>query len=90
MSHTPGPWVPTSVKGGWDGVAEERNRNIICNLSLNNPDNMYLIAASPALLAACKQALSAFEGLRQADIMRENLEPTIKSLTEAIRKAEGE
>lgn len=53
--HTPGPWIPVAVEGGWDGVAENENRNsVICALRLNNPANVRLIAAAPELLEACQ------------------------------------
>jgi len=37
-SHTPTPWKHVSVKGGWDGVADA-DGSIVCNLSLNVPEN---------------------------------------------------
>lgn len=84
MSHTPGPWVPISVTGGWDGVAENANRNsIICNLSLNNPDNMYLIAAAPELLKALKGILAKYF------LPDEETIPEAVAAKAAIAKAEG-
>ena len=53
MEHTPRPWMPCAVEGGWDGVKSEDGQ-IIANLVLNNPANAHLIAAAPDLLAACE------------------------------------
>lgn len=51
--HTPGPWIPVAVEGGWDGVAENENRNsVICALRLNNPANARLIASAPEMLSS--------------------------------------
>jgi len=57
--HTPGPWIPVAVEGGWDGVAENENRNsVICALRLNNPANARLIAAAPDLLRVAELLVS--------------------------------
>ncbi len=58
--HTPGPWKALSIKGGWDGVEDDAG-NEICSLSLNNPANAVLIAASPDLLEALENAVSTLK-----------------------------
>jgi hypothetical protein len=61
--HTPGPWIPVAVEGGWDGVAENENRNsVICALRLNNPANARLIAAAPELLDLLGRVAYHMEG----------------------------
>ena len=61
--HTPGPWIPAAVEGGWDGVAENENRNsVICALRLNNPANARLIAAAPELLDLLGRVAYHMEG----------------------------
>lgn len=93
--HTPGPWAHVSVTGGWDGVAEDANRNsVICTLSLNNPANASLIAAAPDLLAAAELALSEAEGLiyDQLDGTKEfeSAFAALQPVRDAIAKARGE
>lgn len=62
-THTPGPWIPVAVEGGWDGVAENENRNsVICALRLNNPANARLIAAAPELLDLLGRVAYHMEG----------------------------
>lgn len=61
--HTNGPWIHVAVDGGWDGVAEEANRqSLICVLKQNNPANADLIAAAPELLDLLERVTYHMEG----------------------------
>ncbi len=91
--HTPGPWIPVAVEGGWDGVAENENRNsVICALRLNNPANARLIATAPELLEALRGIDEAY--CRAGDsLSREERAEDRKRLMAAraaIAKATGE
>ena len=69
--HTPGPWLAQFCD-----VYEVKGMTRIADvLPRSKPDwtaedhaNARLIAAAPALLAACKQALIEFEALAEANI----------------------
>jgi hypothetical protein len=84
MSHTPGPWRPVAVAGGWDGVTPKRSSLAICHLVENNPGNAVLIAAAPDLLEACEEMLAAID--RECGVNPSNF-PKARA---AIRKAKGE
>jgi hypothetical protein len=69
--HSPGPWHPEAGFGLPPEVRDPQNR-LICtvaadqdnHLTPENPQalaNVYLLAAAPALLAACRAALPALE-----------------------------
>jgi hypothetical protein len=78
MPHTPGPWIVCTCHGNDAVLSIEQNRNalagdepsIIAEVDLCGEGiteeigeaNANLIAASPALLKACEEALSYFAG----------------------------
>lgn len=84
MSHTPGPWFLNSYMRHQiraSGECEEHCVAYSYPSSANSGANARLIAAAPDLLAACKQALGAFE---------HNWAIDWGDLERAIAKAEGD
>lgn len=68
--HTPGPWLIENLHSRGDGdmacyeIAGPDGESIVeCDGGYYPPHNgdMFLIAAAPDLLMACKEALNAFE-----------------------------
>lgn len=86
MKHTPGPWsydpdeneihADTRQDAGGDPYH-------ICEMLSKNPANARLIAASPDLLEALKQAVARIEFLNGAD------DSAMDRIRAAIAKAEG-
>lgn len=96
MAHTPGPWT---VQGQavlsdrpypeWKQIAEVRIGNAENWSDPEGESNARLIAASPDLLAACHEAVSAITYLLSNDDDEPNYAETLSKLAAAIAKAEG-
>ena len=100
--HTPGPW--TAIKATY---SDDRGTNDFWHVAYTDRGktwsmktagdegraNAYLIAAAPALLAACKAMLDAADGSFWDDdgitIETVRAEETIEQLRAAIAAAEG-
>ena len=80
--HTPGPWT-VGAEDGWDCV-KSQSGDIIARLHLNNPDNVFPLAASLDLLAALKAVLPTLTNTVGGRATTQH-----KMAQKAIAKAEG-
>ena len=85
MSHTSGPWKPSSYEG-WDCVRDEKG-TILCKLVYNCPDNAVMMAAAPDLYEAC-MLLVAIAYEKDAPSLFE-IRKAIYAARDAVKKAKG-
>ncbi len=93
MPHTPGPWTAVVDKGEclsfWS--VYDSNRTWICDLGIgpNAGDDACLMAAAPALLAACKAAEPLLRLLAAKTNNPKNVVATLNAVAATIDLAEG-
>lgn len=93
--HTPGPWQINHRQHGCLYIGSESQPVAITSRGIgkgNEDESMveadaHLIAAAPALLAACKDALAWLEEVESEDF--EGMKESIIRLEETIAAAEG-
>ena len=91
MKHTPGPWTLSACTNG--GLIVQRGQH---HTQIVPVEDARLIAAAPALLEACKQALKAVGMVYDSD-EDNSINPSMQMIGEAmdvlnaaIKKAEGD
>jgi hypothetical protein len=95
MAHTPGPWETEELKiisqgGPLIAYANEEPDNDLYPLVGEEVDaNARLIAASPDLLAACKDVADIIQGGDRLETCEPWAQDVISRLRNAIAKAEG-